>query len=354
MITPDIEALLKKVDIKTSYVKLSLHEHKLMREMRNTICTQQQLIEKREKLVYSISHNVQYLAKLHKTNKEEQEITKAVNKGLREQNAILKKENDQLKAAEERRVKQKQELDHAMSKLNRMMNDHDLLQDTIQDQYDTMEANKDEMEKIRLEVTVISAEKTMQKKELNRVNTLYTKLQRDNKENREAYNVMVDEVSKINITNSGYRALIVESDGKMAAFQKDVRSLQQTLETQKKLCSKYQEEKETIQKQMNKLLAEMKQGSDSESAEYIDQRVDIVELKQKNKILTDRVKTIAMDLESQLRQEVGNVDSLQKQYDYSCKANASLREDYDLLSTKLDKMMKTSNNQIQDRNEQID
>jgi septation ring formation regulator EzrA len=107
-----------------------------------------------------------------------------------------------------------------------MMNDHDLLQDTIQDQYDTMEANKDEMEKIRLEVTVISAEKTMQKKELNRVNTLYTKLQRDNKENREAYNLMVDEVSKINITNSGYRALIVESDGKMAAFQKDVRSLQ--------------------------------------------------------------------------------------------------------------------------------
>ena len=105
---------------------------------------------------------------------------------------------------------------------------------------------------------------------------------------------------------------------------------------------------------MNKLLAEMKQNSDSESAEYIDQRVDIVELKQKNKILTDRVKTIAMDLESQLRQEVGNVDSLQKQYDYSCKANASLREDYDLLSTKLDRMMKTSNNQIQDRNEQID
>lgn len=65
-------------------MKLSLHEHKLMREMRNTISTQQQLIEKREKLVYSISHNVQYLAKLHKSNKEEHEITKAVNKGLRE------------------------------------------------------------------------------------------------------------------------------------------------------------------------------------------------------------------------------------------------------------------------------
>jgi|OM-RGC.v1.039521124 hypothetical protein len=38
MITPDIEALLKKVDIQTSDVKLSLGEHKLFHEMRNTIC----------------------------------------------------------------------------------------------------------------------------------------------------------------------------------------------------------------------------------------------------------------------------------------------------------------------------
>lgn len=38
------------------------------------------------------------------------------------------------------------------------------------------------MEKLRLEVTVIMAEKTMQKKELNRVTGLYTKLQRDNRE----------------------------------------------------------------------------------------------------------------------------------------------------------------------------
>ena len=63
-----------------------------------------------------------------------------------------------------------------MFKLNSMLNENNMLQDTLQDQYGKLEANKDEMEKVRLEVTVISAEKTMQKKELNRVNGLYTKL----------------------------------------------------------------------------------------------------------------------------------------------------------------------------------
>ena len=47
------------------------------------------------------------------------------------------------------------------------------------------------------------------------------------------------------------------------------------------------------------------------------------------------------------------VEKLTAQFDFSCKANTSLREDYDLLLGKLDKMLKTTNNQISDRDEQI-
>lgn len=49
---------------------------------------------------------------------------------------------------------------------------------------------------------------------------------------------------------------------------------------------------------MAKLLEEMKAESDSESAEYIDQKVELVQLKQQNKVLTDRVKSGRMELEA--------------------------------------------------------
>ena len=58
---------------------------------------------KREKLVYSINHNVQYLAKLHKQNKAELLATKAKNEDLLEKHAILSQENTILKAAEAER-----------------------------------------------------------------------------------------------------------------------------------------------------------------------------------------------------------------------------------------------------------
>ena len=50
------------------------------------------------------------------------------------------------------------------------------------EQYDIIEDNKDEMEKIRLEVTVVMTEKKSIGKELDRVNRLYTKLQMESKE----------------------------------------------------------------------------------------------------------------------------------------------------------------------------
>ena len=48
------------------------------------------------------------------------------------------------------------------------------------------------------------------------------------------------------------------------------------------------------------------------------------------------------------------MDRLQSNYAFSINANASLKSDYDLLQDKFDKHMKTSNNIIQDRKEDID
>ena len=61
-----------------------------------------------------------------------------------------------------------------------------------------------------------------------------------------------------------------------------------------------------------------------------------------------------MDYKIQIEGLQHSVTQLQSQLDFSTNANASLRDDYDLLQEKLDKTMKTANNQVQDRNEQID
>lgn len=98
----------------------------------------------------------------------------------------------------------------------------------------------------------------------------------------------------------------------------------------------------------------MKAESDSESAEEIDIKTEIAELRTKLKIQEGQLKNKHLDFKVEIEELKNTVNSLQGQYDFSTRANASLRDDYDLLQEKLDKTMKTANNQVQDRNEQID
>ena len=51
-----------------------------------------------------------------------------------------------------------------------------------------------------------------------------------------------------------------------------------------------------------------------------------------------------------MKSELSNIKT---QLDFSNRANASLKDDYDLLQSKLDKTMKTANNQVTIRDEQI-
>ena len=213
------------------------------------------------------------------------------------ENKRLDHENKVLKAAEAQRVKNKNELDLATSKLHSMMEDQQILNKTLNEQYDKIEMNKEEVEKLRLEITVIVADKTMIKRELGRVNGLYTKLQRDNKEQREQYNALVDEVSQINQQNSTYRALLIENEAMQAKYQNEIRKYLQTIDMQKKLVDRFKEEKEIMEKKMKKVLKEMRDNSDSESAEQIDLKVALTEAQWQNQVLEDRVLALPKEFE---------------------------------------------------------
>ena len=52
-----------------------------------------------------------------------------------------------------------EELQNATQKIMGMIKDHEKANETIEDQYRQIESNKDEMERLKLDVTVIMTEK---------------------------------------------------------------------------------------------------------------------------------------------------------------------------------------------------
>jgi hypothetical protein len=54
------------------------------------------------------------------------------------------------------------------------------------------------MEKLKLEVTIVVTEKVALKKDLDRVDGLYHKMQKDFREQRVQFELLVDEISKVN------------------------------------------------------------------------------------------------------------------------------------------------------------
>ena len=73
----------------------------------------------------------------------------------------------------------------------------------------------EKMEKLSLEVTVVVTEKLTLKKELNRVDAMYNKVQKDFKEQRVNFDLLIDEVSTVNKQNAEYRGLILENEDKL-------------------------------------------------------------------------------------------------------------------------------------------
>jgi len=63
-----IELLLNKVNMNNTFLKLNTHDTKLIGVMKDTIAYQHTIAKKREMLVYAITHNVRYLAKIHEDN----------------------------------------------------------------------------------------------------------------------------------------------------------------------------------------------------------------------------------------------------------------------------------------------
>lgn len=97
------------IGIDTTFIDLARHDNELIQRMKETISYQQTVLSKREKLLFAIINNVQYLLTLHKSNKEMFEQKDADLKKCEAQNKILQERNEAL-------IKERDSLMHCKTK----------------------------------------------------------------------------------------------------------------------------------------------------------------------------------------------------------------------------------------------
>lgn len=220
---------------------------------------------KREKLLLAIVNNVHYLQSLHESQTEKMRVmqerlnqVQGDNDDLRRKCAALTEERNLLRDY-------KNQYEKAMTDMNTMLIASQANAEEINRLYAEAEVKTDETEKLKLEVTVVATEKLAQKKELDRVHALYDKLLRDHSQHRIKYDLLVDDLTKANKSNSDYRSLIMDNQAKLNAVQQEIMELQERVTMEKKRTEAAQNETLTYKKQVESLFEELKANSDSES-----------------------------------------------------------------------------------------
>ena len=114
-------------------MNLSRNDDKLIEDMREALTFQLEVFKKREKLVYAISSNVQYLSKLHKKQAAELRAVKSDNRQLAERSLNLSKENAELNKLMGRMKQVEEDNEAATQKILGLMKDTDEAKSTIEE-----------------------------------------------------------------------------------------------------------------------------------------------------------------------------------------------------------------------------
>ena len=169
------------------------------------------------------------------------------------------------------------------------------------------------------------------KKELERVEGLYNKLKKDFKEQRVNYDIIVDEVSSIQKQNSKYRTLILDNEKILNECSKEILDLQKHVELKNKSINKKDDEVMVYKKQIDKLVEELREKSDSESFE--DEKENVLNVEKALEV--DRMKVRIENMKAEMKiteeQTVNNIHRLESSLKFSRKANQNLKMDYDSL-----------------------
>ena len=212
----------------------------------------------------------------------------------------------------------------------------------------------DEIEKLKLETTVVITEKFALQKELNRVDQLYNKMQKDFKAQRVQFGLMIDEISALNKQNSQYRDLILKNEENQNEIQQENMDSQAKIQSQSRTITALKNETKTLMGQVDKLIEELRDKSDSESFEDEKERL----LNMDKALMADQLKKeiplLKAEIETLKTNSDSNIAKLKNQLNFSLQSNKNLKNENDALQEKFDKYMKANNNTNEDLKEDIE
>ena len=213
----------------------------------------------------AITHNVKYLAIINESNSVELKVTKerlvaisAFNERLQDENADYKRKNEIL-LEDQRLLAQKRE------EMAKMIIESQANSKEIEQLYEEQKSSAEQYEKLNVEITVLVTEKLTLKKERDKLENDLRKLRNEYKQQRVNYDLLMDEVSKTNKQNAEYRTLILDNEKKLGEVGQEISELQKHLERKNQQLNRASDETMVYKKQIEKLLEELKDKSDSES-----------------------------------------------------------------------------------------
>ena len=325
---------------------MATNDQNLIAMMKETIDYQLRVKKKRDCLMEAITSNIGYLSNIHTTNAAELKLTKERLEAILRHNEILQDENNDLTERVDRLEKDQRELNQKRMEIAKLVIDSQANAKEIELLHSEKDLQTDKMEKLNVEVQVVVTEKAQMKKELDRVNTLYSKLKREYKEQRQNFDLLVDELTSMRKQNQKYRGLILDNEQKLDHIGKEIQDLQKHIELKGKVIQRNNEELRVYKKQVEKLVEELRDKSDSESWDDEKERVLNVEKALKADILKGQIDVLNAEAKGKKAEYDANLLRMQQSLKYSQDANQNLKEDYDLMQDKFDKQMKLFNSQV--------
>ena len=161
-----------------------------------------------------------------------------------------------------------------LEKLNQEHNKNKL---KMGDQNSKIDELEEKMEKLNIELTVVTTEKISYKKEVDRIQNEKTMLTLEFRALREMNNLNLDEIAKANKQNAEYRGIIIGAEEAQNDLNNDIIGLQQVIDRKNKTIAAGEDETKVYKLQIDKLLKELADKSGSES--YSDEEKKLEQVK---------------------------------------------------------------------------
>ena len=286
----------------------------------------------------SICHNVRYMAKLSENNALDLKLTKEKLEAVQKWNEKLQDENLKLNNEVDLLREDQRKLDEKRGECEKLLVDCQANRAEIEKLNSTVDNNHDKMEKLNLEITVVVQEKMSLNNEYNALTIDFRRLTSEFKAARENFDNLVDENTNILKQNNAYRGLLLDNEKQLQMISSEIQDMQRIINSKNIEITRKQEEATVYKMQVEKLIEELKEKSDSES--FDDEKEKLLNMKKAREaeMLTEKIKNLEVQIKLNQSDAKASMKRIEDNLQFSRDSNQNLKNDYDLLTEKMAKI----------------